>query len=264
MHPFHGCRLFGKPQLAMLFGDYLGSDIRGVSAQAPTLPWGLAAVLVGGGLRCSQATLAPCRPQGPNPRCAQPSPALRLPLPTQVVHFSPPEDPRINVTAKLGVPRPLHSPVASAAGSTAAGGSLTLRYQPDPASPYTFFDVKARARGAASSAAVRGCLFDPQTNLAVWAELPVAATSGGGGMAAAAPGGAAAGLRLGAKYVTPQFSAGAVVHPAQSVLSHAFVVRLLLSGGLLPWVGWASGEASILPCATRVPLYLHPLTPMPP
>lgn len=141
-----------------------------------------------------------------------------------VVHFSPPEDQRINVTAKLGVPRPGAYGGAGGGKAPAAGGSLTLRYQPDPAVPYTFVDIKARTRGASSAAAVRGCLFDPRSNLAVWAELPVVGAS-----ASSAPPGAA--LRLGAKYSSPALSAGAVVNPAQSTLSHAFVVAK--AGGLV-------------------------------
>ncbi len=133
------------------------------------------------------------------------------------------EDERINVTAKLGVPRPGGGSTKPAAP---AGGSLTLRFQPFPDVPFTFFDVKARTRGAASAAAVRGCLFDPASRLAVFAELPVAATSPSGG---ALPAAAAAGLglRLGAKYTTPGLSVGAVVNPAASQLQQAFVVGAL-------------------------------------
>lgn len=114
----------------------------------------------------------------------------------------------------------------------AAGGSLTLRYQPSPDIPYTFFDIKARTRGAASAAAVRACLFDPRTRMAVWAELPVVATSASNGAplaavaAAAAAGGAGAGtgLSLGAKYTSPALTVGAVVNPAASQLQQAFLV----------------------------------------
>jgi hypothetical protein len=172
-------RLFGKPQLAMLFGDYLSNDIRGV------------------------------------------------------IHFGPPEDERINVTAKLGVPRPAaFAYAASAAGerpgragkaaAPAPGGSLTLRYQPFPDTPYSFVDIKARTRGPASAAALRACMFDPGSKLAVHVELPVASTGGGSSTAGGA--GVAAALRLGAKYTTPTFSAGAVVRPGDSMLQHAFLV----------------------------------------
>lgn len=137
-----------------------------------------------------------------------------------VIHFAPPEDQRINVTAKLGVPRPGAYAAGSPTKPPAAGGSLTLRWQPSPDVPYTFFDVKARTRGASSAAAVRGCLFDPRSNVAVWAEMPVAATNANGSPAAS-PG---AGLRLGAKYASPDLSVGAVINPAQATLSHAFVV----------------------------------------
>lgn len=173
-------RLFGKPQLAMLFGDYLSGDVTGV------------------------------------------------------ISFSPPEDERINVTAKLGVPRPGGG---SAKAGAPAGGSLTLRFQPFPDVPFTFFDVKARTRGAASAAAVRGCLFDPASRLAVFAELPVAATSPSGGTLPAAAA-AGSGLRLGAKYTSPALSVGAVVNPAASQLHQAFVVAkagaLLLGAQISP------------------------------
>jgi hypothetical protein len=140
------------------------------------------------------------------------------------------------VTAKLGVPRG----GGSAAPAAAAGGSLTLRYQPSPDVPFSFVDIKARSRGAASAAAVRACLFDPATRLAVYAEVPVVSSSGG----AAPP---AAALRLGAKYTTPTFSAGAVVDPAGSVLQQAFVVRV---GG--EWGGSARVPASDREAATRL------------
>lgn len=136
------------------------------------------------------------------------------------------EDERINVTAKLGVPRPGGGSTKPAAP---AGGSLTLRFQPFPDVPFTFFDVKARTRGAASAAAMRGCLFDPASRLAVFAELPVAATSPSGGALPAAAA-AGSGLRLGAKYTTPGLSVGAVVNPAASQLQQAFVVGASLGG----------------------------------
>ncbi|KAI3430560.1 hypothetical protein D9Q98_005153 [Chlorella vulgaris] len=175
-------RLFGKPALAQLFGDYLGSDIRGL------------------------------------------------------IHFSPPEDQRISVTAKLGVPRPETFAAAAAGGGgggvgsgvkpvPAAGGSLTLRYQPDADTPYTFFDIKARTKGPASAAALRACFFDPSSKVAVHAELPVMATNYAGGTAPTA-----AALRLGAKYTSPTLSVGAVVNPAAGVLQNAFLVGR--SGGL--------------------------------
>lgn len=184
-----------------------------------------------------------------------------------VVHFAPPEDQRIDVTAKLGVPRALsggpggangnggNGSSAAAAKAAAAGGSLTLRYQPSPASPYTFFDIKARTRGAASAAAVRGCLFDAHSNLAVWAELPVVSTSASGATSAAL--GGAQALRLGAKYCSPALSVGAVVNPAQSTLSHAFAVGSAAGG----WVSCLrSGRPALNLCCRSSPA-LHSILP---
>ena len=197
-------RLFGKPQLAMLFGDYLSNDIRGV------------------------------------------------------IHFAPPEDERINVTAKLGVPRPAAFAYAASAGerpgrggkaaAPAPGGSLTLRYQPFPDAPYSFVDVKARTRGPASAAALRACMFDPGSNLAVHAELPVAST-GGGGISGGA--GVAAALRLGAKYTTPAFSAGAVVRPGDSTLQHAFLVSAVGAVGAVREARPALHTPAYLWCSCR-------------
>ena len=192
---------------------------------------------------------------------APPSPSLpRLNVQAAVIHFAPPEDQRINVTAKLGVPRPVAYAAGSPTKPPAAGGSLTLRWQPSPDVPYTFFDVKARTRGASSAAAVRGCLFDPRSNVAVWAEMPVAATNANGSPAAS-PG---AGLRLGAKYASPDLSVGAVINPAQATLSHAFVVSwrgvaLECSRSITSWNRWpagAHGSEVVLPAGC--PLWLPP------
>jgi hypothetical protein len=193
-------RLFGKPALAQLFGDYLGSDIRGL------------------------------------------------------IHFSPPEDQRISVTAKLGVPRPETFAAAAAGGGgggvgsgvkpvPAAGGSLTLRYQPDADTPYTFFDIKARTKGPASAAALRACFFDPSSKVAVHAELPVMATNYAGGTAPTA-----AALRLGAKYTSPTLSVGAVVNPAAGVLQNAFLVRCQCCQCLSPALA-LTGSCAVLCCA---------------
>ncbi|PSC76152.1 solanesyl diphosphate synthase [Micractinium conductrix] len=145
-----------------------------------------------------------------------------------IISFSPPEDQRVNVTAKLGVPRPgAYSPAAGGKPAPPPGGAITLRFQPLSDNPYTFFDVKARTRGPASAAAVRGCLFDARSRMAVWAELPVVATNAAGPVASPA----AAALRLGAKYTSPGLSAGLVVNPASSQLQQAFLVAKL--GGLV-------------------------------
>ena len=88
-------------------------------------------------------------------------------------------------------------------------------------------DVKARTRGPASAAAVRGCLFDARSRMAVWAELPVVATNAAGPVASPA----AAALRLGAKYTSPGLSAGLVVNPASSQLQQAFLVGTREGGG---------------------------------
>ena len=82
--------------------------------------------------------------------------------------------------------------------------------------------MKAATRGTASSASVRGCLFDPRSNLAVFAALPLVPEGAG----------AAHALRLGAKYTSAAVSAGFIVNPGSSVLQSAWVVG---KAGALVW-----------------------------
>ena len=68
-----------------------------------------------------------------------------------VLHFSPQqEDQHVSVVAKLGVPRRTGAAMAEAGGeggqAEEAFGSMTLRWQPNTATPLTFFDVKARVQ----------------------------------------------------------------------------------------------------------------------
>lgn len=176
MHAGSGCttihllhRQFARPQLELLFGDYLGPDLR------------------------------------------------------SILHFAPPDDPRINVTAKLGLPRGIQLGMgandASPTHADPAVGSMTLRFEPDPTHPYTFVDVKAGAAGAAGSAAMlRACMVDAGSGLATFAQLPLAPG------AKQEPLLQSQNLRLGARYTSPALSAGAILSPSQAVLHDAWVV----------------------------------------
>lgn len=167
------CRQFARPQLALLFGDYLGPDLR------------------------------------------------------SILYFSPPDDQRVSVTAKLGVARGL------ALGGARVGkgrlphptgpayGSMALRFEPDPRHPYTFFDVKTGVLGtdAALAASIRGCFVDAGSGLAAHAQLPIAAGAGPGPLLQSEN------LRVGARYTSPGFSVGAMLAPSSGNLEEAWIVR---------------------------------------
>jgi hypothetical protein len=159
-----------------------------------------------------------------------------LPYDTRgTLRFSPPEDPRISVVAKLRNPRPL-APTPSSSKKATAGvyttnegpeGKMTLRYQPDPNIPWTFLDIKAKAGTASgSTATIRGCYFNPASHTAVFGVLPLLANAENGTGAVTTDN-----LRLGLRYTTPTFSTGIITLPAQSVLSSAWAVGR--AGGLL-------------------------------
>lgn len=127
-----------------------------------------------------------------------------------VLHFSPSEDPRFGMSARMWAPPPPapefmrkrggsqrsgrgRREAAEAPGLSEprdAGASVTLRFEPDPSMPYTFADLKARARvGAPASAELRVVKAPPpEGGAGAWACLPV---GGGGSGAPAGPGGAA-------------------------------------------------------------------------
>ncbi|GAB4816115.1 hypothetical protein N2152v2_003161 [Parachlorella kessleri] len=163
-------RLFAKPQLNILFGDYLAQDVRGL------------------------------------------------------LHFTPPEDERISVLAKLGVPQ---------RGGESTAGSMTLRYQPLPGQPYTFFDIKAKTEGTASNAALRACIFDPTSRMAFFGLLPLVATAPKGPAAAAVTGSEVSVPQLGLRYTSPTLSCGLItgVRPTHTLLHSTWVVGRV--GGLL-------------------------------
>ncbi|RMZ56210.1 hypothetical protein APUTEX25_002400 [Auxenochlorella protothecoides] len=185
-------RQFARPQLELLFGDYLGPDLR------------------------------------------------------SILHFAPPDDPRINVTAKLGLPRGIGLGTGQS-GTEAAGpavGSMTLRFEPDPRHPYSFVDVKAGAAGAAGNlATMRACMIDAGSGLAAFAQLPLAPGSKQGALLQGQN------LRLGARYTSPALSAGAVMSPSQALLHDAWVVGRV--GGLV----WG---ASTRPSLALGPLFSEP------
>jgi len=132
-----------------------------------------------------------------------------------ILRFSPPEEDSMHVTAKLR---------NSSFDNT---GSITLRYQPIPALPYTFFDVKARTSlqnsTTATAAAARGCVLFPCTNMAIFGTLPLTspfsrmATSQGSSVPID-------NMLLGMRYASPLCSAGVIINPAYNKLQSAWAV----------------------------------------
>lgn len=151
-----------------------------------------------------------------------------------VLRFSPAEDPRISVAAKLGIPETIpltmRSTERDATPRNGPAGSMTLRYQTDPDIPWSFIDIKAKVGEAGSAATLRGCYFDPKASTAIFGILPlVAATEGrDDGSLSGTPGGAVgsvANLRLGVRYTSPFLSSGFILSPAMGVLHTAWLVR---------------------------------------
>jgi hypothetical protein len=224
------------------------------------------------------------------------------------LRFAPIDDPGMQVTAKLLVPRsltyatiPPQAPSTVAAGSTpnqkkrrphraehqhastaAVRGSslsfvpvdetprssaseplggITIRYQPNPNLPYTFFDVKARAGAfGGGSATLRACYFEPSVNTAVFASLPLLAQQH------AAPPGAwksnrsrttpreysplVEHLRLGVKYTSPHVSVGGIIAPVDGTLHQAWLCGR--AGGFL----WGLQTEPNLPLGEAVASFL--------
>jgi hypothetical protein len=155
------------------------------------------------------------------------------------LRFSPPEDPRVSVVAKLRHPKPLaptpHKKMSKKTNEevlytlTEGGpeGKMTLRYQPDPNVPWTFLDIKAKAgTTSGSTATIRGCYLDPASHTAVFGVLPLLAENGGNGGAVSTDN-----LRLGLRYTSPTFSTGIITLPALDTISSAWAVGRV--GGLL-------------------------------
>jgi len=158
-----------------------------------------------------------------------------LPYDTRgTLRFSPPEDPRVSVVAKLRHPKPVApTPKRSSKIDTdtpihtneAPEGKMTLRYQPDPDVPWTFLDIKAKAGTASgSTATIRGCYLNPASHTAVFGVLPLLANHGNGAVTTD-------NLRVGLRYTTPTFSTGIITLPALNTFHTAWAVGRL--GGLL-------------------------------
>ena len=123
-----------------------------------------------------------------------------------VARFSPPDNDRLAVTASIAVPN---------SATASSGGGLTLRYQPIPEHPYTFFDIRAKTRNDISSAVIRGCAMMPEQNLALFGVLPLTEAS------------ATDSLQFGARYTSPDFSVGSIINPSRNVLHRAWMVKRL-------------------------------------
>jgi hypothetical protein len=158
------------------------------------------------------------------------------------LRFTPPEDPRISVVAKLATGSPLAPRIAhvssdkiddpsffyvqnkkipnkfATAGDGRVEGKITLRYQPDPSIPWNFIDLKARTtkREDTSLAAIRACYFNPRANTAVFAHLPLTAHLIGESSPTNL-------LRIGVRYTSPVVSAGAIANPAHGVIHTAWL-----------------------------------------
>ena len=164
-----------------------------------------------------------------------------LPYDTRgTLRFSPPEDPRISVVAKLRTARPLAptpitkkstSPEDTIYTNQSPEGKMTLRYQPDPDIPWTFLDIKAKAgTTTGSTATLRGCYLDPATHTALFGVLPlISNTENGTGTSSSAV--STDNLRVGLRYTTPNFSTGIITLPALNTLHSAWAVGR--AGGLL-------------------------------
>lgn len=158
-----------------------------------------------------------------------------LPYDTRgTLRFSPPEDPRISVVAKLRHPKPIAKPYKHASTVDTAPtihinegpeGKMTLRYQPDPNIPWTFLDIKAKAGTASdSTATIRGCYLNPASHTAIFGVLPLLSNQGNGAVTTD-------NLRVGLRYTTPIFSTGIITLPALNTVHSAWAVGRV--GGLL-------------------------------
>ncbi len=103
---------------------------------------------------------------------------------------------------------------------------MSLRYQPSPTDPFTFFDIKAAAGRDASQAALRGCLFDPRSGVAVHAAVPLisaqhSANAGIAGQAIVAP---VAAPEVGLRWTSPTLAVGCIAQPGLGTVSKAWLV----------------------------------------
>lgn len=146
--------------------------------------------------------------------------------------FSPPEDQRLNVVAKITVPSSQAAKRNDLDARLSAQGRMTLRYQPDANFPWTFWDVKARIGSSYSSAALRACHFVPSRNAAVFAFVPLMRSENPTPNKTIANSVAENAVRMGIRYSTPRFSSGIVMKRPLS--SNAVLVDCL-------WVCGRSG-----------------------
>eukprot|EP00891_Asterochloris_glomerata_P005399 jgi/Astpho2/5399/Aster-07351 len=120
-----------------------------------------------------------------------------------LVRISPGEDPRISITARFASSLEVQDRLDHIRLGKRSGGSMAVRFQPDPAEPLTFIDADQKAR-------LRFCWFDTSNSYGVFATMPLLAQS-----SAPEP-------SLGMRYSTPQTSAGAIVQPVSARLDAAW------------------------------------------
>lgn len=145
-----------------------------------------------------------------------------MPSSNAALRFSPVEDERVSVVAKLGVPSPgisliplrYHPPTSqdNLFPGNEPMGSIALRYEPDPMIPFKFIDLKACVGSRnKTSACIRGCYFSPSTNTAAFATLPLLQEN------AKYLGSPIEALKLGLRYTSENISVGCVVSPIQEI-----------------------------------------------
>ncbi|KAK9838327.1 hypothetical protein WJX81_004859 [Elliptochloris bilobata] len=146
-----------------------------------------------------------------------------------LLHFSPAEDPRMSITARL------RTDIERERLGQNSAGAATIRFQASPVDPLSFIDVKAAVQGG--GARLRGCYFNPASCFGAFVELPIAdaeaydsrrwqaATStplgnGDGARGAAGSVDVCAGLR----YSSPVFSAGVMGSPLDGGINALWMV----------------------------------------
>ncbi|KAK9829351.1 hypothetical protein WJX72_005325 [[Myrmecia] bisecta] len=132
------------------------------------------------------------------------------------------EDPRVTINAKFAVPSMNTKP------GVVPSGSLTCRFEPLVAHPYTFIDVKVRS----AQAQLRGCCFDPRSGLGVFTTLSQAA-------------GGVTGMLAGLRYSSTSLGAGVAGSPIHEgmALRRAWLVTRQASGQVTAGVQYEAADS---------------------
>ncbi|BDA45555.1 hypothetical protein COCOBI_07-3420 [Coccomyxa sp. Obi] len=130
-----------------------------------------------------------------------------------LLHFSPPEDPRISLTARLAASTKVGDSLKRVQLGDNHYGSANVRFQTTPVNPSNFVDIKVSTQGE-GTARVRGCYHDPRTGLGLFGILPVVTED-----LEATPD-ASVGLR----YSTSKVSLGIVANPTSESVNQIWAV----------------------------------------